>query len=145
MTGVQTCALPIFTAVISGESQMTFATLPAALPHVKSGRVRAIAIAAAGRSPALPGLATISESGLPGFDVSAWNGILAPRGTARAIVEQINRELRRIVASADVRERAAAQGAELAAGTPEQFAAYLQSQIAKWAKVVRTAGLGAVE
>ncbi len=129
------------TAVISGESHMTFATLPAALPHVKSGRVRALAIAAAKRSPALPELATISESALPGFDVSAWNGVLSPRATPRAIVDRLNRELHRIVAIAEVRERAAAQGAELAAGTPEQFTAYIQSQIAKWTKVVRFAGV----
>jgi tripartite-type tricarboxylate transporter receptor subunit TctC len=133
------------TAVISGESHVTFATLPAALPHVKAGRVRALAVAAARRSPALPELPTVAESALPGFDVSAWNGILAPRGTPRATVDRLNRELHRIVAIPDVRERAFAQGAELTANTPEQFAAHIKAEIAKWGTVVKSAGIRVVD
>jgi tripartite-type tricarboxylate transporter receptor subunit TctC len=131
------------TAVISGESQMTFASLPAAMPHVQSGRMRALAIGSAKRTPALPDLPTVAEVALPGFDVSAWNGILAPRGTPRAIVERLNRELQRFAASTDMKERAATQGAELVSDTPEEFTAYIRAQIAKWAPVVRAAGVKA--
>jgi len=130
-------------AVLSGEVQMTFASLPAALPHVRAGRVRALAVGSAKRSPALPGLPTVAETALPGFDVSAWNGILAPRGTPRVIVDRLNQELRRIVQLPEVRERAAAQGAELVTSTPGEFAAYIKAQIAKWAKVVESAGVRA--
>jgi tripartite-type tricarboxylate transporter receptor subunit TctC len=128
-------------AVVGGESHLSFATVPAALPHVKGARVRAVAIAATRRSPVLPDLPTVAESGLRGFDVSAWNGILAPRGTPRAIVDRLNRELRRIVGMPEVHQRALAQGAEMTAGTPDQFSATIRSEIRKWAKVVKSAGL----
>ncbi|HSN41471.1 MAG TPA: tripartite tricarboxylate transporter substrate binding protein [Burkholderiales bacterium] len=130
-------------AVIGGEVQMTFASMPAALPHIRAGRVRALAVGSAKRSPALPDLPTVAETALPGFDVSAWNGILAPRGTPRAIIDRLNQELRRITRLAEVRERAAAHGAELVTSTPGEFAAYLKAQIAKWAKVVGFAGVRA--
>ena len=129
--------------VIGGEVHMTFASMPAALPHVRAGRVRALAVGSAKRSPALPDLPTMAETALPGFDVSAWNGILAPRGTPRAIVDRLNQELRRIVQVPEVRERAAAQGAELVTSTPGEFAVYINGQIAKWAKVVEFAGVRA--
>jgi tripartite-type tricarboxylate transporter receptor subunit TctC len=148
MAGVDIIHVPykgtgaLLVAVIGGESQLSFATLPASMPHVRAGRVRALAISADRRSPVLPDLPTVSESGLPGFDVSAWNGVLAPRGTPRSVVEQLNRELRRIVALPAATERARAEGAEIITqGTPEQFAAYIQSQIAKWAKVVKFADI----
>lgn len=151
MAGVNIVHIPYkgtglqITAVISGESHVTFATLPAALPHVKAGRVRALAVAAARRSPALPDLPTVAESALPGFDVSAWNGILGPRGTPPATVDRLNRELHRIVAIPEVRERALAQGAELMANTPEQFASHIKAEIAKWSKVVKSAGIRVVD
>jgi tripartite-type tricarboxylate transporter receptor subunit TctC len=131
------------TSVISGETQMTFASLPAALPHVQAGRVRALAIGSAKRSPALPNLPTVAESALPGFDVSAWNGVLAPKGTPRAIVTRLNAELRRVAGLRDVQQRAAAQGAELATDTPEEFGAFIRAQIEKWGKVVRGSGMKA--
>jgi tripartite-type tricarboxylate transporter receptor subunit TctC len=130
-------------AVIGGEVQMTFASLPAALPHIRAGRVRALAVGSARRSPALPDLPTVAEAALPGFDVSAWNGILAPRGTPRAVVDRLNQELRRISQLPEIRERAAAQGAELVTSTPGEFATYIQAQIAKWGKVVGVAGVRA--
>jgi tripartite-type tricarboxylate transporter receptor subunit TctC len=129
--------------VISGETQFTFASLPAALPHVQAGRVRALAIGSAKRSPTLPNLPTVSESALPGFDVSAWNGVLAPRGTPRVIVDKLNRDIRRIAELADVKERAAAQGAELAVDTPEEFGAHIKAEIAKWGKLVRASHMRA--
>jgi len=149
MAGVNIVHIPYkgtaaqLTSVIAGESQLTFASLPAALPHVQSGRVRALAIGSAKRSPTLPNLPTVAESGLPGFDVSAWNGILAPRGTPRAIVDKLNAEIHRIAQLSEVKKRAAEQGAELAVDTPEQFGAYIKAQIEKWGKVVRASGMRA--
>ena len=149
MAGVNIVHIPYkgtaaqLTSVIAGESQLTFASLPAALPHVQSGRVRALAIGSAKRSPTLPNLPTVAESGLPGFDVSAWNGILAPRGTPRAIVDKLNAEIHRIAQLSEVKKRAAEQGAELAVDTPEQFGTYIKAQIEKWGKVVRASGMRA--
>lgn len=149
MAGVDIVHIPYkgtaaqLTSVIAGESQLTFASLPAALPHVQSGRVRALAIGSAKRSPTLPDLPTVAESGLPGFDVSAWNGILAPRGTPRPIVDRLNAEIHRIAQLPEVKKRAAEQGAELAVDTPEQFGAYIEAQIEKWGKVVRSSGMRA--
>ena len=129
------------TSVVSGETQMTFASVPAALPFVKSGRARAIALGSAKRSAALPDLPTVAESGLPGFDLSAWNGVMAPRGTPNAIIMQINREMRRIIEIPEIRERAAAQGADLVVNSPQEFTTYVQTQIQKWAKLVRESGM----
>jgi len=131
------------TAVIAGESQFTFASLPAALPHVQSGRVRAIAVGSAKRSPTLPDLPTVAETALPGFDVSAWNGILAPRGTPREIVMKLNAEIARIAKLPDVKERAASQGAEMTIETPEYFGNYIKAQVEKWGRVVRSSGMKA--
>jgi tripartite-type tricarboxylate transporter receptor subunit TctC len=128
-------------SVVSGETQMTFASVPAALPFVKSGRARAIALGSAKRSAALPDLPTVAESGLPGFDLSAWNGVMAPRGTPNAIIMQINREMRRIIEIPEIRERAAAQGADLVVNSPQEFTTYVQAQIQKWAKLVRESGM----
>ncbi len=128
-------------SVVSGETQMTFASVPAALPFVKSGRARAIALGSAKRSAALPDLPTVAESGLPGFDLSAWNGVMAPRGTPNAIIMQINREMRRIIEIPEIRERAAAQRADLVVNSPQEFTTYVQAQIQKWAKLVRESGM----
>lgn len=128
-------------SVIGGETQMTFASLPAALPHVRAGRVRALAMGSAKRTPVLPDVPTVAESALPGFDVSAWNGMLAPRKTPPGIVSRLNAEMRRIAENSEAKERAAAQGAELTWQTPEEFEAFLTAQIAKWGKVVRAAGV----
>ena len=91
----------------------------------------------------MPDLPTVAESGLPGFDVSAWNGILAPRGLPRPLVMQLNREFNRILEISDVREKALAQGTDLESQTPEQFGAFLVAQTTKWAKVAKAAGMRA--
>lgn len=131
------------TSVVSGETQMTFATIPAALPFVKANRARAIAIGSARRSPAMPGVPTVAETGLPGFDVSAWNGVMLPRGTPAAIINRLNTEMKNVASMNDIKERAAVQGAELAVSTPQEFTKHLQSEISKWGKLVREAGLTA--
>jgi tripartite-type tricarboxylate transporter receptor subunit TctC len=147
MTGVNITHVPYkgtaaaMTAVISGEAQMGFLSLPPCVPHIQSGRMRAIAIGSGKRSPALPELPTVAESGLPGFDVTAWNGFIAPHGLPRPIVTQLNRELNRIGESPDVRDKALAQGTELSSQTPEQFGAFLAAQVEKWSKVARAASM----
>jgi tripartite-type tricarboxylate transporter receptor subunit TctC len=129
------------TSVSSGETQMTFATIPAALPFVKSNRARALAIGSAKRSPALPGVPTVAESGLPGFDISAWNGVMAPRGTSAAVIGRLNGEMKRVAGLADIKERATVQGAEVVWTTPQEFTSHLQNEVAKWGKLVRDAGI----
>ena len=134
-TGAQLAAL------LGNEIQMSFSTVPAALPHIQAGRLRALGIGSPSRASALPDVPTVSEAGLPGFDVSAWNGVLGPARTPVAIVNRLNRELAEIARQPDTREKAAAQGTDLVSGTPQEFAAYIKSQIAKWSKVVRAAGI----
>jgi tripartite-type tricarboxylate transporter receptor subunit TctC len=134
-TGAQLAAL------LGNEIQMSFSTVPAAMPHIQAGRLRTLGVGSPNRAPALPDVPTVSEAGLPGFDVSAWNGVLGPARTPVAIVNRINRELAEIARQPETRERAAAQGTDLVSGTPQEFAAYIKSQIAKWSKVVRAANI----
>ena len=147
MTGVNITHVPYkgtaaaITAVISGEAQMAFLSLPPCVPHIQSGRLRGIAIGSAKRSAALPDLPTVAESGVPGFDVSAWNGILAPRGLPRPLVMVLNREFNRITENAEVKDKALAQGTELSSQTPEQFATFVAAQTAKWTKVAKASGM----
>lgn len=129
------------TSVIAGETQFTFASVPAALPFVKGGRARAIAVGSAKRSAALPDIPTVAESGLPGFDVSAWNGVMVPHGTPAAAIDRLGREMKRVTTLAEIKDRAAAQGAELTWSTPQEFTTYLNGQVAKWGKLVRASGL----
>jgi len=134
-TGAQLAAL------LSNEIQMSFSTLPAAMLHIQAGRLRALGIGSPSRASALPDVPTVSEAGLPGFDVSAWNGVLAPARTPPAVITRVNRELAEIARHPETREKAASQGTELVSGTPQEFAAYIKSQIAKWSKVVKAAGI----
>ena len=130
-------------ALIAGEVQMSFMTLPAALPHVQAGRLRALAVGGAQRVAALPGVPTVAESGLPGFDVSAWNGIMLPAHTPMPIVARLNSEIVKLVGRPEIRERAASHGSEMVADTPREFAAFIRAQIAKWAKLVKSTGMRA--
>jgi tripartite-type tricarboxylate transporter receptor subunit TctC len=149
MAGVNIVHVPykgtaaVLASVISGETQLTFASIPAALPHVKAGRMRALALGSAKRSAVLPDLPTVAESAIPGFDISAWNGMMAPRRTAPHVVSRLNAEVRRISQNTEARERAATQGAELTWQTPEEFGAYLVAEMEKWGKVVKAAGVRA--
>jgi len=129
------------TSIVAGETQFTFASVPAALPFVKGGRARAIAVGSLKRSPALPDVPTVAESGIPGFDVNAWNGVMVPRGTPAPVVELLGREMKRVTTLADMKDRAAAQGAELTWTTPQEFTTYLNGQVAKWGKLVRESGM----
>ena len=129
--------------LVAGQVTLYFSSLPAALPLVRSKRLRALGVTGLLRSIAAPGVPTIAESGFPGFEAVTWIGAVAPAGTPPAIVARLNKELVEIMQAADMREKMIAQGAEPMTNTPEQFSAYIKSEIVKWAAVVKQAGIAA--
>jgi tripartite-type tricarboxylate transporter receptor subunit TctC len=131
---------PALTDLLGGQVQLMFATMPAAMPHVRSGRLRAIAVTSVKRSQALPELPTIGET-LKGYDASTWYGVLAPARTPRAIVTRLYDEIVKVLAVADTRDKLLAQGFEPVGSMPAEFAAYIKSEIAKWGKVIKAAGI----
>jgi tripartite-type tricarboxylate transporter receptor subunit TctC len=128
------------TDLIAGQIQVMFNATSTAVPHLRAGRVRGLAVSTAKRSSLAPGLPTVTESGLPGFDASIWQGILAPARTPVELVGRLNREITGLLAANDVREQMFSQGVDAMPSTPEQFGAYIATEIAKWARVVKTAG-----
>ena len=129
--------------VLSGNVHLVFIGIPAAAPHIKAGKLRALALVARHRSPALPEVPTVAEAGLPDFEVTTWYGILAPAGTPRNIIDRLNGELVKIMHAPELREKLAATGTEPLTSTPDEFAAYVQKEIAKWGDVIRKAGVKA--
>jgi tripartite-type tricarboxylate transporter receptor subunit TctC len=134
---------PALTALLSGEIDLTFDNLLIVMPHIKAGRVRPIAATGVQRSKLMPDLPTVAESGLPGFNASGWYGVMAPGATPRDIVARLNADLTRALRSPDVSDRLNSMAAEPAPNTPEQFAAFIRSEIDKWAKVVKAANMKA--
>lgn len=132
---------PALAAVMGGEVQCTFANLSVALPQVKGGKVKAIGVTSARRATALPDLPTLAESGVPGFEATASVGLLVPAGTPRALVLRLNLDVHRVVNEAAMREQLQSRGLEIALSTPEEFARYIRSEIERWGKVVRDAGI----
>ena len=128
------------TSVISGETSLVFGNIAQSVPQVKAWRLRALGVTSVQRSPVMPDVKTIAESGVPGFETSTWYGLLAPAGTSRAIVDKLNGEIVRILQLPDVRERLTAEAFELPADTPDQFAAIIKSELSRWAKVVKDTG-----
>ncbi len=149
MTGVSMVHIPFkgggqaVTALIGGQVQLNFATVPSVLPHVRAGRLRAVAVTTAQRSPAAPETPTIAESGVPGFDHGPWNGMLAPAKTPAAIIARLNAEVTKAVHSAEMKAVLNTDGAEPVGNTPEAFGAILRSDTAKWAQVIKAAGIKA--
>ena len=133
-------AAPALADLLAGQVQVMFSTMPPALPHVRDGRLRALAVTSLRRSPAAPDLPTVDEAALPGFEANTWHGVVLPAGAPTAIVSKLNREIVAILHLPDVVERLAGQGAETLGSTPEEFGAYIRSETAKWAKVVRESG-----
>jgi len=126
--------------LLAGQVQLASMGTPVALPHVQSGKLRAIAVTGAARSSLLPGVPTVSEAGLPGFDVTSWYGVFGPAGLPAGIVAKLNSEIGSAVTSPDVKERLAALGAEPSVKSPDQFGRYVREEITKWAKVVKDSG-----
>jgi tripartite-type tricarboxylate transporter receptor subunit TctC len=129
--------------VLAGRIHLVVIGYPAAAPHIKAGKLRALAVISPHRLASLPDVPTAAEAGLPNFDVTTWYGILTPAGAPRPVVERLNRELVSIMNSADMKQKLALQGTDVRTSTPEEFAAYLKEEIAKWADVIRKAGLHA--
>ena len=129
-----------YTDLVGGRIGVMFDNIVAAMPQIKSGQLKALAVTSAKRSAALPDVPTAGESGLPGFEAVSWLSLLVPTGTPQPIIEKINRDVTAILALPDVRERLAATGAELAPGTPAELDAFIRSEIAKWAKAVKISG-----
>jgi tripartite-type tricarboxylate transporter receptor subunit TctC len=127
-------------AVIGGEISLVFGGIAQAMPQMKAGRLRALGVTSARRSPVLPDVQTIAESGVAGFETSTWYGMLAPGATPRAIVDKLNAEILRILQMPDVRERLSAEAFDLPADTPDQFAAIIRAELTRWAKVVKDTG-----
>ncbi len=129
---------PAVTDLLAGNMTVMFDNLPSALPHIKSGRLRALAVTSRTRSPALPDVPTVEEAaGLKGFDASSWFGLFAPAGTPRAIVDKIQADVAKALSVPEVRERFVAQGADPGGNTPEQFAAFIRAETDKWTRVIK--------
>jgi tripartite-type tricarboxylate transporter receptor subunit TctC len=126
--------------LLGGQVQLASMGFPTAMPHVKAGKMRALAVTSASRSPMLPDLPTVAESGLPGFDVTSWYGIFAPRRTPKAVVTKLHDEVVAIVTSPDVGQRLASLGAEPYTPSLDDFAQHVRDEIAKWGKVVQESG-----
>ena len=129
---------PAITALLAGEVQLVFSSMLPVLPHVKSGRLRAIGLAAARRSPAAPEVHTFRESGIP-YETGTWFGILAPTGTPTEVVRRLHREIVDILSRNEIRDRIAREGAGLVGNTPDEFARFIRDESVRWAKVVKTA------
>lgn len=131
---------PALTSVLSGETSMLFSPVTIAIPHTKSGKLRALGVTTAKRSKLVPELPTIGESGLPGYEVTQWYGMQVPAGTPKDVIAKINGEVGKILAMPDIVEKLVLFGAEPAPSTPEFMTAYVKSEVEKWAKVVKTSG-----
>lgn len=133
--------VPAVTDLVGGQVQMMFSPFPPALPQVRSGRLRALAVSSEQRSGLLPEIPTVAESGLPGYSAEGWFAVLAPAKTAPAIIRQLNRELNRALQRPEVKASLAADGAEPAGGTPEQLAQSIRDGSAKWGRLIRELGM----
>jgi tripartite-type tricarboxylate transporter receptor subunit TctC len=132
---------PAVIDLAAGRITMMFDATPSLLPHILSGKLRALAAASPKRHPLLPDVPTFAELGLPAMDIALWYGMVAPAGTPAPVLQRLNAELNRILAMPDVRKALADQGAEVAGGTPEDFAAFMRAEIARWGPVVKAAGI----
>ena len=126
--------------VMSGQVNVMFDNAPSVMPQIKGGKLKAIAVTSSKRSPALPNVPTIAESGLPGFEATSWFGVLAPAGTPKEIVDKLSHAIAKALQTPEMKDRLAAQGAEAVGNTSEQFAAHIKEEIDKWAKVVKASG-----
>ncbi len=134
---------PMLTDLMGGQTQATFTGAVPMLPHIKSGKLRPLAVGSAKRVPSLPDVPTVAESGYPGFETSQWYGILAPAKTPAPLIAKLSAEINRILKLPDVNERLTADGAYPRGTTPEEFAAFIQTEMSRWGKVVKTAGIKA--
>ena len=146
MAGVKLLHVPYktlgqgLTDLVSGQVQLLFHGIASAQPHVRSGKLRAIAVSGAKRSPAMPQVPTVSESGVKGFEVTGWYGVFVPAGTPQDIIGRLHKEVVRALSLPDVRERLSTEGAELVGNSPAEFDAFVRRELPKWAKIVKLSG-----
>lgn len=131
---------PALTDVMAGQTDLMFDTMLSAMPHVKGGKLKALAVTSSQRSPVAPNIPTVAESGLPGYEAIAWNGILAPAGTPKEVIARLNAELKKVLENPDVRQRFEAQGFASSWSSPTDFGSFLHAEVGKWAKVVQVSG-----
>ena len=147
MTGIDVLHVPYkgsgqaLPDLISGRVSMMFENAPGAVSHIKAGKVRALAVTGLKRAAALPGVPTVAESGVPGYESLSWSGLAAPAGTPRDIVQRVNKETVAILATPDMRAKLADQGAEAVGGPPEQFAEHVRAEREKWGRLIRERGI----
>jgi tripartite-type tricarboxylate transporter receptor subunit TctC len=134
-------AAPALTDVVAGNVNLGFKTALSALPSMQTGKLKALAVAANKRLEQLPNVPTMAEAGFPDFEVSSWNGLLAPAKTPPAIIAKLHAELVKIVAMPDIRERFSAQAADPVGSSPEQFRAYMEAEIKRWGEVAKAASI----
>jgi tripartite-type tricarboxylate transporter receptor subunit TctC len=132
---------PALADLLGGQVSFMIENMPGTMPHVRSGKLRALAISSAQRSPLAPALPTMAEAGVPGYEVIGWNGIFVARGTPPAIVARLHNELARILHTAEMKQRLAELGAEPGGGTPDEFGAFVRAEMARWGKVIREKGI----
>jgi tripartite-type tricarboxylate transporter receptor subunit TctC len=131
---------PAALAMLSGECQFTFATALSVQGHIKSGKLRALAVTTARRSPSFPDLPTVAEAGVPGFDAITWHGVVVPARTPQAVIARLNREFNKLLQTAEMRERLFALGSDIIGGEPKQLTEYMRVEIPRWAKVIKESG-----
>ena len=134
---------PALTAVLAGQVQMMFSNMLPAMPQVRAGKLHGLAVTSTKRSPAAPDVPTVAESGYPAYEVTSWHGVVVPAGTPAPIVKRLYTELKRITEQPDVKERFAADGTLVVGSTPEEYAAIVKAESAKWAKVIKAAHIKA--
>lgn len=132
---------PAFVSLMAGEVSAMFATVLSSMPHVKSGKIRALGVTTLKRVQVMPDVPTLAETALPGFETSQWFGMLAPKGTPRRIIDRLYQAISRASSNAEVKERLAAQGVEVVNRKPEEFAALIKREIAQWGEVIKAAGI----
>ncbi len=132
---------PALTDLLGGQIQMAFSSVPAVLPHIKAGRLVALGVGSAKRSPALPNIPTIAEAGVPGYEYTTWYGIFAPAKTPRTLIARLNAEIVKAMETPDIKDRFTALGGDPDPGTPEELRAYMANESAKWAKIIKAANI----
>jgi tripartite-type tricarboxylate transporter receptor subunit TctC len=134
-------AVPAITDLLAGQTSMVFGTMPTMLPHVKAGKLKGLAVLGASRSAAAPELPTLAEAGLPGFEVTNWIGVFGPAGMPSAVTAKLNAGIIAVMRTPEVQQRLLTEGARFTPTTPEQFAAFVNAETAKWGKLIRDVGI----
>jgi tripartite-type tricarboxylate transporter receptor subunit TctC len=134
-------AAPAITDLLGGHIPMAALSIASGMPHIQGGKVRGLAVTSAARSPALPDVPTVAESGFPGFEANGWLGILVPNGTPPEVIAKLNGEIAKVMQSPEMKKQLLAQGVEARVSTPEQFGALIRSETAKWGKIIADAGI----